>query len=359
MSEKIINKIFNHNLSFHTINIAGWVCYLLWGLLTLPKVYYGNIKTIMVVCVLYLSGYLTSIILALIYKKLKNLKMSLIKLGLLIVILSIVFAFVWHFLDFSISLLFYSSKELLNNFSFTKYLFWIKDHTIILFAWSSVYFLGDYWKKFETEKLRHRETIFYAQQAELQILRSQLNPHFLFNSLNSVKALILEDADRARDMISELAEFYKYSLFSKNFSVITLKQELEAVTHYLEIEKIRFRDKIEINYEIQKEAEDFKIPVLLLHPIIENAVKYGMETSDLPLKININIGLDKENLIIVISNTGRIPDEKDGKSLSNKGTKIGLENLRKRLELTYPGNYFFELKEENGKVVVYIIIKRG
>ncbi len=226
----------------------------------------------------------------------------------------------------------------------------------IFFVWSLLYFGIKYWKQSINDRDQAEKANQLAQSAQLQMLRYQLNPHFLFNSLNSIYALIDEDKKATKEMVSELAEFLRYSLVSKNYLDVPLSHELEAVRHFFSIEKKRFESKLEVTFDIDPEAEDYPVLSFLLHPLVENAVKYGMKTSTMPLKIFIVAKVSEGNLSLVVKNTGKwvTPDEQ------NKGTRtgIGLNNIQLRLENAFPGRNKFEIKEIGEYVEARIEIKK-
>jgi len=206
----------------------------------------------------------------------------------------------------------------------------------------------------QEEKEKAERAAYLAQNAQLKMLRYQLNPHFLFNSLNSIWALIDEDTRASKAMISELSEFLRYTLISKDSIEVPLHQELEAIQHYLSIEKKRFEEKIEINYDIDPNTENIHILSFFLHPIVENAVKYGMKTSVLPLKILLSSKLENDQLVLTVSNTGKWIEPSENISHENTGT--GIENIRLRLQQKFPGRSSFSTEETDGVIKVRITI---
>ncbi len=119
------------------------------------------------------------------------------------------------------------------------------------------------------------------------MLRYQLHPHFLFNALNSLRALIGEDADKARNMVTALSGFLRYSLLPTDAQEVALREELTSIRRYLEIEQIRFEDRLLVSFEVEPAAEGCRIPGFLLHPLVENAVKYGAQSGASPLRVRI------------------------------------------------------------------------
>ncbi|MCU0239095.1 MAG: histidine kinase, partial [Pyrinomonadaceae bacterium] len=227
------------------------------------------------------------------------------------------------------------------------------DYAMTLTAWSALYLGVKNWFAWQKESEKSLQANYLAEKAQLEVLRYQLNPHFLFNALNSIRASVDEDKNRAKQMITSLSEFLRHSLLSAENKEIPLHEELEAVKNYLAIEKIRFEEKLEIEYDIEKEAEDFKIPSLLLNPLVENAIKHGLQTSVNPLKLIISAKLNEKNLLVQVANSGKV----DNLHNSN-GTKIGLKNVRERLEKLYGEKGSFELKQDGEFVIAKIEMRK-
>jgi len=163
-------------------------------------------------------------------------------------------------------------------------------------------------------------------------------------------------------MLNGLSEFLRYSLAGAKASDAPLRDEIEAVRNYLDIEKIRFEDKLAVKFDIEPSAEDYRIPTLLIHPLVENALKYGMRTSALPLEIEVLARGGDGSLRLEVTNTGAwVQRSNDGSNANGEGSGIGLENIRRRLEQSFPQRHHFDVSEHNGRVraVVRIGDKRG
>ncbi len=191
-----------------------------------------------------------------------------------------------------------------------------------------------------------------VRETELKMLRSQINPHFLFNSLNSVSSLTVTDPEKARTMVVKLSEFMRYALSRKDELPVSLQSELENIRLYLDIEKVRFGDKLTTEETIENNCLDFKIPVLLLQPLYENAVKHGVYESTENVKI-ITLAKIIDGLIeITISNNY------DTSTSSRKGTGTGLLNVNRRLELFYGNKASIKTSKENGIYTVKLYLPR-
>ena len=189
-----------------------------------------------------------------------------------------------------------------------------------------------------------------VKETELKMLRSQINPHFLFNSLNSISSLTITDPEKARIMVIKLSEFMRYALSRKDERPVSLQSELENLRLYLDIEKVRFGDRLTTEENIENDCLDIKIPVMLLQPLYENAVKHGVYESTDSVRILTHAKIVNGYLEITISN-----NYESGQS-SAKGTGTGLLNVTRRLELSYGNNASLKTTRENGIYIVKLFI---
>lgn len=268
-----------------------------------------------------------------------------------------IFYFLFLPASYIISLLWLIIYALLNSlflsesFSFDP-LYYIKAFSFlyIVIAFAVLYFLINHWINLKKQKEMTLKATNLANEAQLQMLRYQINPHFLFNALNTIRSMVLEDKAMARDMITKLSNFFRYSL-SQNGTTDTFGNEINAIKSYLEIQKIRFEEKLDVTYDIDESIYQIRIPFFIILPLVENAIKFGLQSSDSPLKINI-IARASDSLEISVINTGRLIEC----DKSDEGTKTGLENTKKRLSLYFPDNHSFRLYEENSCVIARIVI---
>ena len=191
-----------------------------------------------------------------------------------------------------------------------------------------------------------------VKETELKMIRSQINPHFLFNSLNSISSLTITDPEKARDMVVKLSEFMRYALSRKDEQPVTLQNELENLRLYLDIEKVRFGDKLTMEENIDSSCLDFKIPVMLLQPLYENAVKHGVYESTETVRIITEAKLTDGFFEITISNNY------DAVPTLKRGTGTGLLNVTRRLELFYGNKASIKTTKENGLYSVSLYIPR-
>lgn len=179
---------------------------------------------------------------------------------------------------------------------------------------------------------REAELQRIVKESELNLLKSQINPHFLFNSLNSIAALTLSNQLKAHEMIIELSDFMRFTIRNNEQEMHTLKAEIENIRRYLSIEKIRFGERLATVESIQEACTNCQIPNMMLQPLFENAIKHGVTESSSPIIIRFECALMGSTLLIAISNNYH-----DGFT-ATKGKGLGLKNIQRRLEILYKRN---------------------
>jgi hypothetical protein len=352
----------NRDIGFWQCQLIGWGCKIVVTLLGNSLNQYGIAKPgevrlidlsepVIWEVLLSFIGFTMTLFMRPIYRWLLNYSKKILTIVLISIPITFFFSIIWHVLEMYLIQLF--TPELKPVFN--EYIIAIAiGRAPILLGWSLFYFGIKFWQKWNLEHDRAEKASLLAQSAQLQMLRYQLNPHFLFNSLNSIWALIDEDKKASKEMVSELAEFLRYSLVSKNFTDVPLNQELEAIKHYFSIEKKRFEEKLEVLFDIDAESENYPVLSFLLHPLVENAVKYGMKTGTLPLRIMISAKVNDGNLTLLVKNSGKwIPPSENTQA---HGTGTGLKNIRLRLDNAFAGRNQFEIKQEDDFVVARIKI---
>lgn len=207
-----------------------------------------------------------------------------------------------------------------------------------------------YYTNFHEKTLRENELKNLVIQAELKSLKFQINPHFIFNSLNSMSALTTIDATKARSMILKLAEFLRYTLINNDRQKNKLSEELANIKLYLEIEKIRFEDKFDYIEEVSEDSKNATVPNMILQPLFENAIKHAVYESLEKVTLKFKSIAQQDFLNISLENNY------DSASKNNKGSGIGLNNINERLKLIYGLNNLMKVEksENNFRVNLYI-----
>jgi sensor histidine kinase YesM len=225
----------------------------------------------------------------------------------------------------------------------------------LLAAWTALYYGINYFLLLE-EQIDQREKLeSQASTAQLAMLRYQLNPHFLFNTLNSISTLVLlKQTERANAMLARLSSFLRYTLANEPTAKVTLAQEVETLKLYLEIEKMRFEERLRPHFKIESETIGARLPSLLLQPLIENAIKYAVTPAENGADIWITATTEGQALRIEVADNGN----GEGADISaTPSTGVGLANIRDRLSQAYGATHRFETKQnERGGFSVIIEI---
>jgi two-component system, LytTR family, sensor kinase len=201
----------------------------------------------------------------------------------------------------------------------------------------------DYYSRYREGELRASQLQAQLAQAELQALKMQLHPHFLFNTLHSISALQLKDIAAANRMIARLGDFLRLTLDNSGAQEVSLQKELEFLKCYLEIERIRFQDRLTVNMEVEPQTLDARVPNLILQPIVENAIKHGISPRAAPGRIDIRVRRENGLLRVQVEDNGRgIGANPRGANIIKEG--VGLSNTRARLEQLYGAGYRFDLQ---------------
>lgn len=221
---------------------------------------------------------------------------------------------------------------------------------LLLVLWNGIYFTYYFFNKSYFQTMDNLRLQSVQREIELKNLKSQLNPHFLFNALNSIRALVEIDPNMAKKSITQLSNLLRSSLLSGKKDTITIGEELEIVKNYLNLEKIRFEDRLTVLYNIDETLLKFEIPPFIIQTLSENAIKHGVSKKIEGGIVKIEVLDENSKLTLRVSNTGALNTEKSE-------TGIGLDNTLKRLDLMYKQDASFQIFEDNGMVVSVVTIK--
>jgi signal transduction histidine kinase len=228
--------------------------------------------------------------------------------------------------------------------------------TALLVAWTALYYSINYYLLLEEQSDRLMRLENQASSAQLAMLRYQLNPHFLFNTLNSISTLVLlKQTERANAMLSRLSSFLRYTLVNEPMGTVTVAQEVETLKLYLEIEKMRFEDRLRPRFEIDPAVSQARLPSLLLQPLVENAIKYAVTPQEEGADIEISARRAGERVMLKVTDTG--PGAEDHWVKAQQSTGVGLANIRDRLGQAYGSDQRFDTESNrNGGFSVTIEI---
>jgi two-component system, LytTR family, sensor kinase len=241
----------------------------------------------------------------------------------------------------------------------------------VLGAWSALYYAINYFLQVEEQADRLERLEMQATSAQLEMLRYQLNPHFLFNTLNSISTLVLlKQTEPANAMLTRLSSFLRHTLVNQPGSKVTMAQEVETLMLYLDIERMRFEERLQTEFQVDPVASQACIPSMLLQPLVENAIKYGVSPQEEGATISLVAQIIGPRLRVTVSDTGPginqginqggsegLPPTLIGSLRRSTSTGVGLANIRNRLAQAYGDDHRFEIRSpDSGGFTVLIEI---
>lgn len=225
---------------------------------------------------------------------------------------------------------------------------------MLFFMWNLIYFSYIFFQRFRVEAIKNLQLEAAKNEYELRRLKDQMNPHFIFNAMNTIRALIDEDPKKAKNAVTQLSNVLRSSLQTGKQDLISVEKELQIVKDYLEIEKARYEERLQVEYLLDANTKRLQIPPLMLQTIVENCIKHGIAKIPEGGKIKISTEVNEHSGDIIIVNAGRFdPDAKTDSSL-------GLENTRNRLSLSFGKDAWLtigNLDNHHVKTVVHLPIK--
>lgn len=336
---------------FWKLQLVFWFSHGLFWILVQPSTL-KDPKVLFWQVILYTAPIILSFVLRYINKKYQIYRLPFLSQSIVIIVLSACCGIIWVAEIEFIGYCLYGEihletiyDDLIRRIFYQSYPF---------FAWNVIYLGYKYYEESVLQKQQADKAMLLAKNAQLEMLKYQLNPHFLFNTLSSLRGLISTEPEKARTMVTRISEILRYSLLEGKNNEVPLFREIEIIQQYLFIEKVRFNEDLMVEFDIAPETNDVTIPVFLIHPLVENAIKHGMQTSILPLKILVTTAFSEGKLFILVRNSGRWIEREQ--QSDPEGTGTGLQNIQKRLEHSYPDNYSFGILKEPDSVEVRIQI---
>ncbi len=218
---------------------------------------------------------------------------------------------------------------------------------LIFMIWSIFYFGYHYFEQSRRSKMEKLKAENALKDAELIALKAQINPHFLFNALNNIRAMVLEDQMKARDMISNLSDLLRYSIQFNEHEQVALRDEINIVRDYLQLETVQYENRLDYKLEVDSATLEKKIPPMVIQLLVENAVKHGVSQLPGGGQIRVRTFLQDNDLIIQVENTGTLKSKE-------KSSGIGIKNAIERIRILFAIEPYFDLSESNGKVLATI-----
>jgi hypothetical protein len=225
----------------------------------------------------------------------------------------------------------------------------IINSMIIVGIWVMCYLTIKLLLKLNADRLERLELNTSLKEAQLNTLKGQINPHFMFNSLNNIRGLMLEDVERSREMLTKLSEMLRYSLTENDINATSLESELEMVNHYVDLSKIQFEDRLKFHSEIDPESLNVEIPPMVVQLLVENAIKHGISDRKEGGEVRLSTRVYQGFLEIEVANDGIL-------KLRGNTTQLGLKNIRQRLKLLYGTRGEFQLSQREDRVIATVKI---
>lgn len=324
----------NRNRLFWFVHSAGWFGFALVHYL--GSLLHDELRDIFVVIIFLnaYAGWLFTVPLRYLYRRIWNFPP--VKIAVILVISSYVTGVVWQVVKninyWEIYKHGYTPEFILY---YTKSSVW---SFYIILSWSVLYFATKYYQMLQKEKQNVLRANAVAHQAQLKMLRYQLNPHFLFNTLNAISTLILVKENKtANAMVTKLSELLRYSLDKDPMKRVTLEQEIQALLLYLDIEKVRFEERLQVNIKIADDCKLALVPSMILQPIAENSIKHAIAVQEQGGAISVTVTRFGNDILLEVADNGPGADIIDGNLHRENG--VGLVNSRERLQALYKDKF--------------------
>ncbi|NOZ65865.1 MAG: sensor histidine kinase [Alphaproteobacteria bacterium] len=348
MDRKLKNLIEHKEKLFWSLQILGWIAYCTartlnaYALGEKPEFIYAVMMGV-------IGGFWITIGLRHIYQFLRRSDMSPLMLLLSVTICILISSMLFSFVEV------WSMNQLYDpdwNMQGLGFLYRTLYDTFVLMAWSGLYFIINNHFQLQQQKEMYLAAAAQAHQAQLKMLRYQLNPHFLFNTLNAISTLVLDkQAKEANSMLTKLSAFLRFSLVSQPMQKTTLEEEVYALSLYLDIERVRFQERLKIVFDISEEAGSAQIPNLLLQPLVENSIKYAINPQIEGGTITLKAEIKNKKLVITLSDDGPGFSEDNPGETDQKSSGVGIANTRERLAKLYPKESSFDITSKKNKGV--------
>jgi two-component system, LytTR family, sensor kinase len=337
----------NRDALFWTLHAAGWGAYAIaqyFGALLVEK----SFEYQLVIGIAAISGFILSMPMRYIYRALFGKPLRVVVFNVLITCYVIALA-LRIIINYSYKLLVEPDWQFKTTFEIFA---GAVSMLFLLVCWSAIYFGVKYYESLQRQREAALRSAALAQEAQLKMLRYQLNPHFLFNTLNAISTLILDNQNRtANHAVTRLSDFLRYTLDQDPMKKVTLRQEIEALDLYMNTERLRFGGRLRLEYAVEEPALDALVPSLLLQPLIENAVKYAITPREEGGSIRIEGRTRGAMLEITVIDDG--PGLRDGNALI-EGRGVGLRNTRERLAVLYGEKHRFAVLNSHPGVRIEI-----
>ncbi len=340
----ITSFLYNKKSLYWTAQILGWGVYMFLVYLTNTNMSDKD-GWVLLLFLLYLLSILETHAFRFVILKFNWLRFKPIK----ILILALVSCLLLGFIDEAIDMIlgdWVLNENSFKDFDTRRYLISTVLSTIFFVMWSAIYFAFHFVGKAREEEIKNLQLEASKTEIELKNLKSQLNPHFMFNSMNSIRALIDENPDQAKFAITQLSSILRNTLLMGKNKIVSIRDEMNVVKDYLSLEHMRYEERLSVEYHINEDLLRCEIPPMMIQTIVENGIKHGI--SKLAHGGILDIGIDEidDKIHVVVSNSGALDH-------AEPETGIGLRNTIERLQLLYGDAATFSISQNGDKVVTH------
>lgn len=344
--QKMLDRTINKKKLYLTLQALGWgTFFIVYSSIAVAftsfhwEIYAGYLNTIF-------FGILLTELYRRWVKKNKWIDLSLTSLTKNVLVVTLILTIIWLFIVLPINDTFFkiAQAEPHEISTLGAYLAVGFQFYLILNGWSLIYFVFQFFMNFKQSEIEKWKLQAAVKDAELIALKSQINPHFIFNSLNNIRALVVEDADKARDMITHLSDLLRYSIQFNNKAKVSIEAELEIVENYLNLESIQYEDRLTYSFDIHEDTLERKIPPMAIQILVENAIKHGIAELTKGGQIRISTNLINDSLVVEVKNSGQLQSK-------TSGTGIGVKNVSERLGLLFGQLSSFTLENTKDNMV--------
>ncbi len=333
--------------------ITGWLAFALVNIILLASLKHINLERVLSVFYFCFMGVSFTHIFRSIIKKYNWINLPLKKIIPRVLISSLIIGAIIYILIYAVDIATGAAK--LEKFKIAIMLVENFQVTIIILLWELIYFSVHFFENYKRVEIESYIWEAAVKDFELKTLKSQLNPHFMFNALNSIRALIGVDPVSAQSAVTKLSSLLRYSLRMERIETVSLQEEMQTVTDYLELESIRFEERLKFIIDIDPKSNKIEIPPMMIQTLVENGIKHGISKKTEGGEISVKSEVKDSNLYINIKNSGHVEE----RALHNS-SGFGINNTKHRLHLLYGEQASFTIKNEsNNTVIAKLVIPTG
>ncbi|MDR9398104.1 histidine kinase [Salibacter sp.] len=331
--------------TYIALQLGGWLLYIILAIVT--NMLQGQLVTIAMLFQ-YLIAYLVGVLSSHLYRnliiKLRWTELRLLSLIPRVLVGSVSFAFLFQLLYVTADWLFFGSE----SYNFVEIAIQILNWTVLFVLWSVIYFAFHFFQRYKSEEIKNLTWEAHKNEVELNKLKSQLNPHFIFNSMNTIRALIDEDPVKAKKSVTQLSNLLRNTLLMGRKKTVPFSEEWQLVQDYVDLEKKRYEERLQFEADIDQRAMKFEVPGMIVQTMVENSIKHGIAHLPEGGEIRLKVDVKDDELHVCIVNPGKLGSDQ---KYIDKKTGFGVINTRQRLDLLYGEDADFQLRNGEGETV--------